>query len=37
VYNRATLAAAIRSLRSDPAFEVVLDDAGVILAKRVPR
>ena len=34
VRNRATLASFARELRTDPGFEVLLDEAGVILAKR---
>ena len=36
VRNRATLASAARGLRADPAFTVLLDEAGVILARRIP-
>ncbi len=34
VRSKGTLAAAARALRADPAFEVLVDDAGVILARR---
>jgi uncharacterized membrane protein len=37
VVHPGRLSAAVRGLRADPAFEVLLDDAGVILAKRLPR
>lgn len=37
VRNRANLTTAARALRADPTFEVLLDDAGVVLAKRVQR
>jgi hypothetical protein len=37
VTHRGSLTAAAQGLRSDPSFEVLLDDAGVILAKRIPR
>ena len=35
--DHTTLAAEARRLRSDPSFEVLLDDAGVVLAKRAQR
>lgn len=35
VRNRAALGQSVRLLRSDPRFEVVVDRAGVLLAKRV--
>jgi uncharacterized membrane protein len=37
VQNRAFIVATTRQLRVDPEFEVVVDEAGVILAKRLPR
>jgi uncharacterized membrane protein len=37
VQNRASLTAAERRLRADPHFEVLVDRAGVLLAKRLPR
>jgi uncharacterized membrane protein len=36
VKHRDALSAAARALRADPAFEVLLDQAGVILARRLP-
>ena len=36
VRNHGSLASAARALRADPAFTVLLDEAGVILARRIP-
>jgi hypothetical protein len=37
ILNRAALSEAVRQLRADPHFEVVVDQGGVLLAKRVAR
>jgi hypothetical protein len=37
VPNRTNLVGAVRSLRADPSFEVLVDEAGVLLARRLPR
>lgn len=37
VENPGAITAAVRELRADPSFERVVDEAGVLLAKRLPR